>query len=192
MLSSRSDLCLHTNPPPPPCVSSPLICHSRFLRDPGGEPVVEPVHQHPAPWQAHVRPVRGPAGERRARPPAETDHDALRQSVSPAHPALRQHGRVQTFPNHGPCGGGRWVGTRIVLIKQLPLWICREPGMILYSCSKRNEWNFSRAPLRECCRWSDVIRQTSWVCLVSSPVHSLQQWEQEKSQGQAHREIHLW
>lgn len=84
-----------------------LASSSRFLRDPGGEPVVEPVHQHPAARQAHVRPVRGPPGERRAGPPAPTDHDALRQPVGPAHPPLCQHGRVQAVPHRGPCGGSR-------------------------------------------------------------------------------------
>lgn len=86
---------------------SELTSSSRFLRDPGGEPVVEPVHQHPAARQAHVRPVRGPPGERRARPPAQAHHDALRQPVGPAHPPLRQHGRVQAVPHRGPRGGSR-------------------------------------------------------------------------------------
>lgn len=90
------------------CLLSPTV--SRFLCDPGGEPVVEPVHQHSSPRQAHVCVVGGPPGERWARPPAETHHDALRQPVGPAHPPFCQHGCLQAIPHHGPCGGGWWVG----------------------------------------------------------------------------------
>lgn len=129
----------------PYLLSTPV---SRFLRDPGGEPVVEPVHQHPAPWQAHVRPVRGPPGERRAGPPVEANHDALRQSVGPAHPALGQHGRVQTVPHYGPRGGGWWVGTRVGFVMSPQSTknlcdFCSELRMILHNCPNLNEqtWN---------------------------------------------------
>lgn len=79
----------------------------RFLRDRDSEPLVESVYVDPTAGPGDVRALGWRRGRRRARAAAAAHTHALHQSVGSAHPALRQHRRIQALSHRGPCGGGR-------------------------------------------------------------------------------------
>ncbi|MGH0188552.1 UNVERIFIED_CONTAM: hypothetical protein FKN15_030084 [Acipenser sinensis] len=79
----------------------------RFLRDAGGEPLVESVPVHPDARPAHVCDLRERARGGGAGASPEEIPDALRQPLCPAHLPIGQHRCLQEIPHHGPCSGGR-------------------------------------------------------------------------------------